>query len=403
MRLLFLSQYYPPEIGAASNRIGYFARYLAKAGHNVTVLTSAPNYPEGKLYPGYQNRFTKKEENGVTVVRTRILLTPKKNMLTRLAHYLSFIVASFIARPKIQKPDMIIATSPPIFTGLLGVIFKKLWKAPLVLDVRDLWPQSVESVGAVRNRGLLAQTQRLANWMYKNATHITATSKGIQKHLPKSVQQKISIMPNGAELDLFQHGESGARITKMFSLHGKFVALYTGNLGLAQATEVLVEAAELLKARHDIMLLIVGSGVLLPELEQQARAKNLSNIIFTGARPRDEMPEYIAASDVCIIPYKVSDTFRNTLPSKMFDYMAGGKPVVINLNGEASELIAEADCGMTIEENSAKALAESILYLKNQPAKAGKFGNNGRKFVEKKYTREAVAADLQRLLETQFS
>lgn len=400
MHILFISQYYPPEIGAASNRISYFAQFLAKTGHTVSVLTSAPNYPEGKIYPGFQNRFSVKQENGVTVYRTRIFLTPKANTLARLIHYLSFMVSSFITRRKIEKPDIIIATSPPLFTGLIGIIFKKLWRVPIILDIRDLWPESVESVGAVKNKKLLRQGEKLAHWMYKSANRITATSPGIQKNLPESMQEKIIILPNGAELNLFGEGirnqdARSAWMRKKWNLGGKFAVLYTGNLGLAQAPEIFVKTAEILKqVQDDIVFLLVGSGVLLPKIEKEAREKNLTNIIFAGNQPRNRMPEFVAAANVCIIPYKKADTFRNTLPSKMFDYMAGGKPIIINLKGEASELIAQAQCGLLAKEEDPHDLARLILQIKNSPPEAKQMGEAGRNFVEKNYRREVIAENL---------
>lgn len=404
MKILFITQFYPPEIGAASNRIGYFAKFLAKTGHEVSVLTSAPNYPEGKVYAGYKNRWTVQEDNGVTVYRTRIFLSPQKKTLSRLAHYLSFIIASVIAKRKIPKPDVIIATSPPLFVGLIGVIFKKLWRSVrFVLDIRDIWPESVESVGAVRNKILLKQGEKLASYIYHRADHITCTSPGIQKllsvhGLPARTLTNITVLPNGAELDIFRPDISGNHIRRIWNLENKFVVLYTGNLGLAQAPEIFIKTAAFLKEQRDIIFLIVGAGVLKEKMEQAAMQKNLINIVFTGTRPRSEMPAFVAAADVCIIPYKKADTFRSTFPSKMFDYMAGAKPIIINLKGEASELINEADCGLLAEEENAKDLVEKILFLKNNSSKMERLGAAGRQFVEKNYRREKIAEDLNRLL-----
>lgn len=398
MKILFISQYYPPEIGAASNRIGYNAKYLAQAGHEVSVLTSAPNYPEGKLYKGYANKYTVQNENGVTVYRTRILLSPKTNAMSRLAHYMSFIITSFVAAKRISKPDIIIATSPPLFVGMLGVLFKKLWKIPFILDIRDLWPESVESVGVVKNRRLLKQGERLAHWIYKNADHITATSPGIQKNLPLAAAKKVTIIPNGAELDLFKPDTDGNHMRKTWNLNNKFIVLYTGNLGLAQAPEIFVKTAEILKNEHDIAFLIVGTGVLKPKLQEEANKKNLTNLIFTDSQPRSKMPAFVAAANVCVIPYKAANTFRNTLPSKMFDYMAGGKPIIINLEGEASQLIEKAGCGNLAKEEDPKSLAEKILYLKQNPAVSEAMGKSGRDFVEKDYRREVIATNLEKLI-----
>lgn len=362
------------------------------------MLTSTPNYPEGKVYAGHENRLTIRNENGVTVVRTRIFLSAKKNAVSRLAHYLSFIVSSLFARKKIAKPDIIFASSPPLFVALIGVIFKKLWRVPLITDIRDVWPQSVESVGMIKNKRMLKQGERLAHYVYHNSTHISVTSPGIQKNLGRVPGEKITVLPNGAELELFHPKVKSEQMRRRWNLGSKFIALYTGNLGLAQLPEVLVKAAELLKNEPDIMFLIVGAGVLSEKLRAQAQQKNLTNIIFTGPRPRSEMPFFVAASDVCIIPYKKSETFRNTLPSKMFDYMAGGKPIIINLAGEAGELIQEAKCGLVVKEENARAMADGLQKLKENKALCKEMGQAGRAFVEKNYRRESVAENLEDLL-----
>ncbi len=402
MNILFISQFYPPEIGAASNRIGYFAKYLAKAGHKVSVLTSAPNYPEGKIYGGFRNRWTVQEDNDVTVYRTRVFLSKKNHVISRLTHYLSFVFASVIAKRKIPKPDVIIASSPPLFVGLIGVIFKKLWRGtPFILDIRDLWPESVESVGAVKKKSLLRQGEKLARYIYRHATHITCTSPGIKKllgaHRPELIPH-ITVLPNGAELDIFRPDISPDHIRRTWNLGNKFVVLYTGNLGLAQAPEIFVKTAEILEKNNDILFLIVGSGVLKEKLEDEARKKNLTNIIFTGSQPRAHMPDFVAASDICIIPYKAADTFRSTFPSKMFDYMAGSRPIIINLKGEASELIEKAGCGILVKEENAQSLAEALTNLQKNPEQTKAMGKSGRKFVEQYYQREIIAQDLEKLL-----
>lgn len=395
MKILFITQYYPPEIGAASNRIGYFAQFMAKAGHEVSVLTSSPNYPEGKIYPGYKNRYSKQIENGVTVHRTRIFLTPKSGTISRLIHYLSFIASSLVAKFKIARPDVIIATSPPLFVGLIGVIFKKLWRTKLVTDIRDIWPESVESVGAVKNSRLIKQAKKMAQWIYKSSDNITATSPGIQKQIPFPV----TIIPNGAELDLFKPDTNGSQIRRKWNVEGKFVVLYTGNLGLAQAPEIFIKTAKILKGDHlDIAFLIVGSGVYFEKLQKEAHENGLTNLIFTGVQPRVRMPEFVAAADVCIIPYKAADTFRNTFPSKMFDYMAGGKPILINLEGEASELIKKAQCGMLVKEEDAQDLANVILKLKADRNLTKALGKAGREFVEANYQRKKIATLLQQVV-----
>lgn len=397
MDILIISQYFPPEIGAAANRMKMTAEFFAKSGHKTTVLTSVPNYPDGILQRGYKNRIHIEKEENLTIVRVPVLLSQQKTTFKRLAHYGSFVVSAIRAGRKLPKPDLILVTSPPIFTGIIARYLAKKWKVPMVLDVRDIWPASVESVGAVRSKPVLWLGKHLAESLYSTAAHITATSDGIRKGIPKIFHHKVTVIPNGADFELFTPTPTREKTRTKYHLGEKFVALYSGNIGLAQAPEVLIEAAEHLKKSPHIVLLIVGSGVVLQKIKHAAASKKLTNIIFTGVLPRESMPNIVAASDVCIIPYKKAETFRHTLPSKIFDYMAGAKPIIINLAGEASELIKKAECGVTVAEEDGPALAEAIIQMSEQQDKAQRMGQHGRIFVHKNYRREVIC---QRLLQT---
>lgn len=397
MNILFISHYYPPEIGAASNRIGFFARFLAAHGHAVTVLAPSPSYPDAKIYVGHENRLTIVSEEGVNVIRTRVFLSAKKSLSGRLAHYFSFIINGFFARRRIEKPDVIFATSPPLFVGLLAVALKKRWSVPLVVDIRDLWPQSVESVSLIGSRPLLRAGSRLAHFLYRSADHLTVTSKGIARQL-QQYTDKLSVMPNGADLELFAHHLLPHPIIGALPLKEKFVVMYTGNLGLAQAPEVLISAAETLRNKEDIVFVIAGSGVLLDDLKRMAQRAALTNVIFTGPLPRSAMPSLLARANVCIIPYKKADTFRNTLPSKLFDYMAAAKPVIINLEGEAWDIIQEAGCGVLAREEDSRSLGEQILSLRGEGVKLPAIGEKGRQFVGDNFNRASISAKLEQLL-----
>ncbi|PIQ77593.1 hypothetical protein COV82_03535, partial [Candidatus Peregrinibacteria bacterium CG11_big_fil_rev_8_21_14_0_20_46_8] len=376
--------------------------------HGVAVLTAAPNYPDGEIYKGYKNRFHKEEMDGVTIARVPVILSKKKGVTGRLASYLSFVMNGMRQAKKMPAPDILWATSPPLFTALIGLKAKKMWKVPLVMDIRDIWPASIRDVQAVHNKHLLNIAERLAEKTYAAADAITTTSDGILQSLPTQHHVKAHVIPNGVDEKLFSEEAQKKALSQNplpQRLHHKFVVLYAGNLGLAQAPEVMIEAASLLhhgtkqiKKRDDIHFVIVGSGVRTESMRELAQQKQLTNITFTGIQPHEKIPAYIAHSNLCLIPYKAEETFRRTLASKVFDYMAGGKPIIINLEGETAAIIKEAQCGFVAKDEDPRDLVKYITYFADDPEVAAQMGHAGREYAMQHFRRETIAKKLEEVI-----
>ena len=293
---------------------------------------------------------------------------------------------------------MVFASSPPLPVIFSGALIAKFKKVPLVTDIRDIWPDSAVAVGMMKKNFTFRALEKLEKAVYRQSSKIIVNAKGIYRRLEREKgvpKEKMIFLPNGAELDIFRPDADYREIEERYSLRGKFVALYTGLIGLAQAPEIMIGAAKELSKYKNISFLIVGDGPLKKNCEELAKQYSPSNIIFTGERPRSEMPQFTSRANVTLIPYKNSPLFKDVIPSKIFDYMAAAKPVIINLDGEGAAIIKEAGCGFIAEPENPTSMAENILKVYKDKNSAEKIGVAGHKFVEENYNRSKIAAELE--------
>jgi len=405
MNLLVYTQYFPPETNAPANRWGYFAKYLAKQGHKITVLTSFPNHPLGKVLNGYKNqwRFDEEKDN-MKIIRTWTYISSSRKFISRLFNYFSFAFSSYINSFSIinKDVDMIIASSPPLSVAIIGAIIAKKKRIPLILDLRDIWPEAAISTGYIKKGSLYYLAEKWEKRCYKQAQKILVNSPAIFEELKniKGVSSsKLELIPNGADLEFFKEIDDSDKINEEYNIKNKFVVLYTGLLGFAQAPEIMIDAAKILKNNKDIVFLIVGGGPLKKDLESKIKNLKLDNVILTGQRPRKEMPIFVSMGDICLVPYKNSSTFQKNVPSKMFDYMASGKPIIINLEGAASDIIIRAQAGLVVEPDNASVLAKTIEQLYNNRFLRKKMGDSGKLYAEKHYNKKEVSRKLETILE----
>ncbi|MGC8651303.1 MAG: glycosyltransferase family 4 protein [Minisyncoccia bacterium] len=403
MKILLYTQYFPPETNAPANRWGYFCDYLVQHGHEVFVLTSFPNHPLRKIFPGYKNQwFFQENKDGVQIFRTWTFISTSTKFIPRLINYLSFAFSSYLNMRKIPAVDLIIISLPPLFLGLTGVKLARKKNISMVLDVRDLWPEAAISTGYLKRGFLVYWAKKKSETLYKMAIKILVNSPALlealrcQYALP---DEKLAYLPNGADLEFFAQKIDHSFVERQYNLYGKFVVLYTGLLGYAQAPEIMIEAANVLREKNDIVFLIVGTGPLEEKLKIEARKFKLTNIIFTGLRPHQEMPQYVSLADVCLIPYKNQETFQNNLPSKMFDYLAAGKPMIINLEGEASRMILEAQAGLLVKPEDPQALADGILKLYEDKFLRKKMGMVGKTYAANNFDKKELAEKLEEILQ----
>ena len=394
MKILLYTQYFPPETNAPANRWGYFCEYLANKGHEITVLTSFPNHPLRKIFPGYKNSWCFQEEkNGVKIFRTWTYIPSSTQFLPRLINYLSFAFSSHLNVRKIPPVDLIIISLPPLFLGLTGLKIAQKRNIPLVLDIWDLWPE----------KGLLYYWNRKkSEKIYKMAIKILVNSPALFENLRCQYalpEEKLEYLANGADLEFFAPKIDHAFIERQYNLYDKFVVLYTGLLSYAQAPEIMVEAADVLRDKKDIIFLIVGTGPLEEKVKIEAKKLKLTNVIFTGLRSHEEMPRYVALADVCLIPYKDKETFKNNLPSKMFDYLAAGKPMIINLEGEASKILLESQAGILVKPEDPQDLADGILKLYADKFLREKMGALAKTYATNNFDKKELSQRLEIILQ----
>lgn len=405
MRILYLSQYFPPEVGATQTRAYEMARGLVRAGHRVTMISEVPNHPSGIIPPAYKGKlFERANLDGIDVIRVWVKTSPTKNMYTRLAFYLSYMVHATLAGVLLaQRPfDLIYATSPPLFVGGAGLALSFLHHTPMIFEVRDLWPESASALGEIVNPKAYALAARLEEACYRRSEAIVVVTQGIMDRLieRKIPPQKLTLIPNGANVDHFQFRPEGRiQIRKIMRLENKFIVIYAGIHGIAQGLETVIKTAQTLQNDQEIHFLMVGEGPQKGEIIRLVKECVLSNVTFIPEQPRDVIRDYLSAADVALIPLKNLDLFKRALPSKMFDAWACSRPILLCVDGEARDVLNKAEGGIFVPPEDATAMAKAILDLKKNPVLREIMGRNGRAFTERHYSRQVQAIQLVRLLE----
>ncbi len=393
MKILILTQYYLPETGAPQNRLSSLAFHLKKMGNEVEILTAMPNYPKYTIYGAYKGKWYCKEEiDGITVHRSSIWVSQKKGLLPRLLYYFSFTGSSlFSARFRLSRPDVLLCESPPLFLGISAVWLKKRWKSKLVFNVSDLWPESVEKLGFISNKWVLGRSYQLAHWIYDHADLISGQTKGIIETISQiRPAKKCFWFPNGIDMERFPVNNTGAADTKT-----GFTLLYAGIIGHAQGLEVILQAAALLRDRKDIVFYLIGDGPVKQDLIKLRQQLSLENVQFVDNQPSAKIAEWLHRCDAYIVPLKKLDLFKGAIPSKLFEPLAIGKPILLGVDGEAKELfIDDAGGGLHFEPENARELADNILKLYSDPALSSRLGMQGKDYVSKYFVRGDIAARL---------
>jgi glycosyltransferase involved in cell wall biosynthesis len=404
MNILYLSQYFPPEIGATQARAYEMAKNLVAMGHRVTMLTEMPNHPSGIIPSAYRSRFRLMEEmEGIHVVRSWVYATPIKSFKRRMVFYLSFMLTAVLNSLFLKEKayDLVYATSPPLFVGVAGVLIARSRRIPFVFEVRDLWPESAVELGELRSQKYIRWGHDAADFCYRRARAIVSVTEGIQEMLlAKPIQpNKVFLVKNGTNPEKFRY-VLDSRLEERLGWRGKFVALYAGNHGVAQGLETIVDAAAYLTDHPAIHFAFIGEGPRKKQIIAYAERKGLENVQFLSEVPSEEISEYISLAGLCIVPLKKNRLFEGALPSKIFDSWSCGKAVVLSVDGEARREMETAGGGIYVEPENATALADAVVRVFKNPALAEEMGEKGRRHLyQKGYIRSIQAEKLSRIFE----
>jgi len=403
MKILYVSQHYPPEMGALAGRAAELSRHFARLGHQASVLTAFPNHPTGVVFPEYRDKFKRlfyrEQVDGVDVVRTWLLPYPNRKPAERVLNYGSFCASASVRGAFLPRPDVVIGTSPPLPIAMAGYNVARMKRVPFIFEVRDLWPESLEGVGLGAEHSRIYKTvASIVRYLYKHSDHIVVVTPAFKDYLNSRwnvPMEKMSVVVNGVETDRFAPAAPSLEIRREFGVpDGQFVAAYIGTMGMAHGLETVLEVAALLKDQAPrITLLLVGEGGNRGDLVRLAQERRLKNVIFTGQQPREKIPAIINTADVCLTLLKNEDVFKTVIPTKMLEYMACGRPVVLGVGGQAEKILLEADAGISVEAENPRAIAAAILAMHSDPEARLRFGKNGRNYICSRMSRDTTARD----------
>lgn len=403
MRVLIITQYFLPETGATSNRMLSLAKGLQAAGHDVFVVAEKPNHPEGIIHPEYRGGlFVERTHEGIPTVHTWVYTKPEKDFKARLFFYTSFMLTAIAGSWRLQGAfDVVLASSPPLLVGVAGWVAARLKGAKFVFDVRDLWPDVAVAMGMLDDAAAIRAARFLERFLYRRADGLTAVTDSFCRHIGARTEEKpLTRVMNGTVPERFRAEAAGQRLRSKLGLDENFVVAYVGNHGLAQGLEhVLGAAARLQERAPDVRFVMVGSGPVKEELVATARQQGLKTIQFRPRVPLEEAAAYMAAADALLVPLARHDIYQQFIPSKLFDSMAAGRPVLLSVDGEARAILQAAGGGRYYPAEDERALAEHILWLRGHPAARRAMGQRGQDYVVKHCTRKAQAEKLVHFLE----
>lgn len=397
MHILFLTDNFPPEVNAPSSRTFEHCREWVRLGHKVTVVTGAPNFPTGKVFPGYANSWRARETmDGIGVVRVWTYITANEGFLRRTLDYASFMISGCLAGLRVKDVDVIVATSPQLFTPAAAYFVGKLKRRPYVFELRDLWPESIRAVGAMRNSRVLDALEGVELFLYRRAAKIVSVTQAFKQNLiARGIPaEKISITMNGADLARFAPTPRDEALAASLGLSDKTVVGYVGTHGMAHALDTLLEAAGILArepAMRDVRFMFLGDGAQKAALKAAAAAAGLGNVLFLDSVPRSEVVRYWSLVDIAVIHLKRTELFKTVIPSKLFECMAMGLPVLHGVAGESADIVTREGCGLLFQSESAEELAEGVRRLVADPQLRQRLAASGRAAAVR-YDRKTLAA-----------
>ena len=402
MRILFLTENFPPETNAAATRVYERACYWAKWGHDVTILTCAPNFPHGKLFEGYENRWHQiGTMDGLRIVRVKTYIAVNRGTLRRTLDFMSFMASAFIAGLFEKRPDVIVSTSPQFFSAIGGWALGFVRRVPFVFELGDLWPASIVAVGAMRDSFAIRILEKLELFLYRQSAAVVALTQSFKINLTARgiPSGKIAVVINGVDLLRYSPRAPDRDLSHEWPLDGRFVIGYVGTHGMAHGLANVLDAAALLKGRPDIVFLFVGAGAEREALIENARSRELENTIFIPPQPKDLMPAVWSLCDVALIHLRNAEAFKDVIPSKMFEAMGMGLPILLALpEGEASGILTFSGAGLHVPPADPHALANAVCWLAENTQDCERMAARSLASAPS-YSRETQAAHMARVLE----
>lgn len=404
MKILFFTDNFPPESNAPASRTFEHASRWVRAGHEVTIVTCAPNFPQGKVLPGYRNRLWQSEVmDGIKVIRLWTYMAPNEGVVRRVFDYLSFMVAAMVAAPFLPRTDVIVGTSPQFFTAVAAFWAGLIKRRPWVFELRDIWPESIKAVGASGHGPAFRAIQALEMFLYRRAARIVAVTHSFKRTLVSRgiPAEKIAVVTNGVDLSRYAPRPRDPEIERKLELSGKFVVGYVGTHGMAHGLDTLLDAAAMMRdddlLKHVVMV-FVGDGARRAELTRAAQRLDLTNVRFVGPVSKDEVARYWSVLDLAIIHLRRTDLFTTTIPSKLFECMGMGLAVALGLEGEAREIVQRHDAGIEFTPEDSGELVSLIGRLVENPDLLARYRANGLAAAPH-YDRDNLATDMLHELE----
>lgn len=402
MKLLILTQYFPPEVGAPQNRLYELALRLRSKGIDISVLTAMPNYPQMVVHKEYKGKcYCKEDMNGLKIHRSWIYVSNSKSIIPRLLNYFSFVFSSlWFGLFKLKKQDVLLVESPPLFLGITAYLLSRAKGAKMIFNVSDLWPESAEKLEIINNKTLLSLATKLEEFCYRKSALITGQTQGIVRNIKSRFpNKKVYWLKNGVDIKFYDVNKTQQEANAWRKTNGyseeDFILFYGGIIGHAQGLDIILNAAKILEDKPKIKFVMLGSG---PEKERLLALKEeikLNNLEFYDAVPKTKMQEIIMDMNATIVPLKKLDLFKGAIPSKIFENLALKKPILLGLEGEAKELfIDEGNCGLAFEPENKEDLVKQILTLYNNPELSKQLGENGLKYASENFNRDKIAEGL---------
>jgi len=400
MRVVVLSQWYDPEPGVKTHQLG---KDLVARGHQVTAITGFPNYPQGRIYPGYHQRPWQWEQRaGVRVLRLPLYPDHSRSAGRRSLNYLSFAVSASLLGPALCGPaDVMWAYHTPLTVGIPAWWIGLLRRVPFVFNIHDMWPEGLSATGMVHSPAVQHWVGRLAGWVYRRAAALTVVTPGFKANLvAKGVPaEKIHVIPNWADEDTYQPVPRNSILAQTVGMQDHFNIVYAGSVGLAQGLDTVLAAARMLRGMPKIQFVFIGDGVDRERLCNQAKSMGLANVRFIDQQPSERMADFFALADVLYMQLKDEPLFRITIPSKLYSYMACARPVLAAVAGDAADTVREARAGLVCPPQDPAALARTVRELYEMPsAKREAMGQDGRQAFLEHYTRRGLVDRHETLL-----